>query len=136
MILRALKNSDVEYSDAERKVVDQDACVECDKPLVGDDHGTCAECGGSLCRVRIRLIPSRGKYEKHMGGEINDFKSCGSTLRMTLDEMINLSKEEKEARRICKSAEIELSAYEEEFSEEYLSQLDESDDTMNRDIPF
>ena len=123
-----LKNSDVEYSDAERKVVDQDACVECEKPLVGDDHGACAECGGSLCRVRIPTHSKSGKYKKHMGGEINDFKSCGSTLRLTLDEMVNLSKEEKEARRVCKSCEIELSAYEEEFSEEYLNQLDESDD--------
>ena len=125
---KGLSNSDSEYSDAERKVVDQDACVECEKPLVGDDHGTCAECGGSLCRVRIPTHSKSGKYKKHMGGEINDFKSCGSTLRLTLDEMFSLSKEEKEARRICKSCEIELSAYEEEFSEEYLSQLDESDD--------
>ena len=120
---KGLSNSDVEYSDAERKVVDQDACVECEKPLVGDDHGTCAECGGSLCRVRIPTHSKSGRYKKHMGGEINDFKSCGSTLRLTLDELFSLSKEEKEARRICKSCEIETSAYEEEFSEQLADEI-------------
>lgn len=82
-----------------------DRCVECSTIIIeGEEHGTCAKCGGHLCRVRIPTHSKSGKYEKHMGGEINDFKSCGSYLEnITLEEMMSNDKELLESKRLCSS---------------------------------
>ena len=99
-----LKNSDVEYQ-MPAGVVDQDTYVECDKPLsLVMIHGT-AECGEAFVESVFRLIPI--DEVKACRREINeDFKSCSSTLNDSMND--RLSKEEKEARRICKSCRIEI----------------------------
>ena len=82
-----------------------DRCVECSTIIVeGEEHGTCAKCGGHLCRVRIPTHSKSGKFKKHMGGKINDFKSCGSYLEnISLEEMMNGNEELFESKRLCSS---------------------------------
>ena len=91
------------------KPTDLERCVECSTIITEDEeHGVCCECGGKLCRVRLPTHSKSGKYKKHMGGEINQFQSCGSVVgNITLDEMMNNSQEELEGKRRCKHCEGE-----------------------------
>ena len=92
-----------------KKPTDLERCVECSTIITEDEeHGVCCECGGKLCRVRTPTHSKSGKFEKHMGGEINPFQSCGSVVgNITLDEMMNNSQEELESKRRCKHCEGE-----------------------------
>ena len=80
-----------------------DRCVECSTIIVeGEEHGTCAKCGGHLCRVRTPTHSKSGKYEKHNGGQICT-SSCGSYLgHISLDELFDRDFD-KESRRHCSS---------------------------------
>lgn len=98
--------SDSEATDEDSADLD-DRCVECSTIIVeGEEHGTCAKCGGHLCRVRIPTHSKSGKYEKHMGGKINDFQTCGSYLQnITLEDMVNGDEASLESKRLCSSCE-------------------------------
>ena len=99
---------------------DIDRCVECSTIITEDEeHGVCCECGGKLCRDRLPTHSKSGKFKKHMGGTINQYRSCGSTLaNITLDEMMNSSNEELESKRICEHCEGDA-------RREYLDSIDE-----------
>jgi len=86
---------------------DIDRCVECSTIITEDEeHGVCCQCQGKLCRDRLPTHSKSGKFKKHMGGSINEYRSCGSTLaNITLEEMMNNSHEELESKRICKHCE-------------------------------
>ncbi|MAL01043.1 MAG: hypothetical protein CL536_02680, partial [Alcaligenaceae bacterium] len=91
-----------------------DRCVECSTIIVeGEEHGTCAKCGGHLCRVRIPTHSKSGKFKKHMGGKIDDHNSCGSfLLNISLQEMINSDEAGLESKRLCSSCEGDQEAAE------------------------
>lgn len=102
-------DSEGDSPDHSDEVDEIERCVECSTIITEDEeHGVCCECGGKLCRVRTPTHSKSGKFEKHRGGEINPFQSCGSVVgNITLDEMINNSQEELESKRRCKHCEGE-----------------------------